>query len=237
VRFGEDNWESPALGAWGLGWEVWLDGQEISQYTYFQQSAGLNLDPVAVELTYGMERIVMYLQGVRAVWDVNWDGVHTYRDIFMRSEIENCVYNFEVADVERVSQMYTLYETEARSAMARGLVLPAYDYILRCSHMFNILDARGAIGVTERASYFGRMRDLTRQVARLYAEQRKEMGYPFLSLPRKRVQDWKVGRMEETGRGQSSNLPAFQASTASTFLLELGTEELPSAISPSPSTN
>ena len=180
VRFVEDNWESPALGAWGLGWEVWLDGQEISQYTYFQQAGGLNLDPVAVELTYGLERIVMYLQKVRAVWEIDWDGAHTYGDIYMRPEIEHCIYNFELADVERLTQMYNLYEAEAKSCMARGLVIPAYDYVLRCSHTFNVLDARGAIGVTERASYFGRMRDLSRQVARLYVEQREEMGYPFL---------------------------------------------------------
>ncbi len=214
VRFVEDNWESPALGHWGLGWEVWLDGQEISQYTYFQQCGGLVTDPVSVELTYGLERIVMYLQGVRAVWDVDWDGVHTYRDIYMRSEIEQCTYNFELADVERLGQMYNLYEAEAKAAMARGLVIPGYDYILRCSHTFNVLDARGAIGVTERASYFGRMRDLTRQVARLYVEQRKEMGFPFI-------------KQQETGRSAvpapSGGAPSGQPST---FLLEIGTEEL-----------
>ena len=217
VRFVEDNWESPALGAWGLGWEVWLDGQEISQYTYFQQSGGLTLDPVAVELTYGLERIVMYLQGVRAVWDIDWDGKHSYRDIYMRSEIEQCVYNFELADVDRLNQMYSLYEAEAKAGMARGLVIPAYDYILRCSHTFNVLDARGAIGVTERASYFGRMRDLTRQVARLYVEQRKEMGFPFV-------------KQQETGRDA---VPAPSGGAAisepTTFLLEIGTEELPVA--------
>jgi len=217
VRFVEDNWESPALGHWGLGWEVWLDGQEISQYTYFQQCGGLVTDPVSVELTYGLERIVMYLQGVRAVWDVNWDDVHTYRDVYMRSEIEQCTYNFELADVGRLSQMYNLYEAEAKAAMARGLVIPGYDYILRCSHTFNVLDSRGAIGVTERASYFGRMRDLTRQVARLYVEQRKEMGFPFT-------------KQQETGRG-AGTAPSASAPSGepSTFLLEIGTEELPVA--------
>jgi len=223
VRFVEDNWESPALGAWGLGWEVWLDGQEISQYTYFQQAGGLTLDPVAVELTYGLERIVMSLQKVRAVWEIDWDGVHTYGDVFTRPEVEHCTYNFEVADVERLTQMYGLYEAEARSCMARGLVIPAYDYILRCSHTFNVLDARGAIGVTERASYFGRMRDLTRQVARLYVAQREEMGHPFLKLP-------PVGRQAQA----APTPPAPAASPApvdrpSTFLLEIGTEELPVA--------
>ncbi|MGD9146335.1 MAG: glycine--tRNA ligase subunit beta, partial [Anaerolineae bacterium] len=218
VRFVEDNWESPALGAWGLGWEVWLDGQEISQYTYFQQAGGLNLDPVAVELTYGLERIVMYLQKVRAVWDIDWDGVHTYSDIYKRPEIEHCIYNFELADVERLGQMYSLYEAEAKSCMEKGLVIPAYDYVLRCSHTFNVLDSRGAIGVTERASYFRRMRDLSRQIARLYVEQRKEMGFPFLKT--------KSAAPEPQAAlpPQSAELSVSQFAT---FLLEIGTEELP----------
>jgi glycyl-tRNA synthetase len=223
VRFVEDNWEAPALGAWGLGWEVWLDGQEISQYTYFQQAGSLNLDPVAVELTYGLERIVMYLQKVRSVWEIDWDGVHTYGDVLMRPEVEHCVYNFELAEVDRLTAMYNLYETEARACMARGIVTPAYDYILRCSHTFNILDARGAIGVTERASYFGRMRDLTREVARLYVEQRKEMGYPFLQRqgqPSEAQATSHKDTGEDTAAGAESTEPQ-------TFLLEIGTEELP----------
>jgi glycyl-tRNA synthetase len=221
VRFVEDNWEAPALGSWGLGWEVWLDGQEISQYTYFQQAGGLNADPVAVELTYGLERIVTYLQKVRSVWEIDWDGVHTYGDVLMRPEIEHCVYNFELADVERMSQLYNLYEQEARSAMDRGLVIPAYDYIVRCSHTFNVLDARGAIGVTERASYFGRMRDLTRAVARLYVEQREEMGYPFLKRQEVGGKGQEAGRRtQEAGSGKQETEPA-------TFLFEIGTEELP----------
>ncbi|MGD8475179.1 MAG: glycine--tRNA ligase subunit alpha, partial [Anaerolineae bacterium] len=217
VRFVEDNWESPALGAWGLGWEVWLDGQEISQYTYFQQAGGFNLDPVPVELTYGLERIVMYLQKVRSVWEIDWDGVHTYGDVYTRPEVEHCVYNFELADVERMAQMYNLYEAEAKACLERGLVIPAYDYVQRCSHTFNILDARGAIGVTERASYFGRMRDITRQVACLYVEQREEMGHPFLKLP--------------VPGGKKQAIPEVQApipvNEHATFLLEIGTEELP----------
>jgi glycyl-tRNA synthetase len=217
VRFVEDNWESPALGAWGLGWEVWLDGQEISQYTYFQQAGGLNLDPVPVELTYGMERIVMYLQKVRAVWDIDWDGTHSYGDIYKRPEVEHCIYNFELADVERLSQMYSMYEAEARACMERGLVIPAFDYVARCSHTFNVLDARGAVGVTERASYFGRMRDLSRSIARLYVEQREAMGYPFLKAqPQESLQ---------------TDDPALQIPIPGvkpeTFLLEIGTEELP----------
>ncbi|MGD8818989.1 MAG: glycine--tRNA ligase subunit beta [Anaerolineae bacterium] len=219
VRFVEDNWESPALGAWGLGWEVWLDGQEISQYTYFQQAGGLNLDPVAVELTYGLERIVMYLQKLRAVWDIDWDGVHTYGDIYQRPEVEHCIYNFELADVELVSQLYNIYETEARVCMENGLVIPAYDYVLRCSHAFNVLDSRGAVGVTERASYFRRMRDLSRQIAHIYVEQREAMGYPFLARTEQAAPQPPAEIAPETE-------PA-EVSGPSAFLLEIGTEELP----------
>jgi glycyl-tRNA synthetase len=179
VRFVEDNWESPALGAWGLGWEVWLDGQEISQYTYFQQAGGMEMDPVSVEITYGLERIVMVLQGVRGFNDIKWSNDVTYGDLLLRGEIENCVYNFEVADVDNLHTLYDLSEAEAKNALARKLVLPAHDYVLKCSHLFNVLDARGAVGVTERARYFVRMRDLARQVAALYAEQREELGYPL----------------------------------------------------------
>ncbi len=219
VRFVEDNWESPALGAWGLGWEVWLDGQEISQYTYFQQAGGMNLDPVAVELTYGLERIVMYLQKVRSVWEIDWDGVHTYGDAFRRPEVEHCIYNFELADVKRLAEMYNLYEAEAKACIERGLVIPAYDYIQRCSHTFNILDSRGAVGVTERASFFGRMRDLTRLVARLYVEQREEMGYPFIRGERAAGQE----------PVELDAQPTSPVTRPSTFLLEIGTEELPVA--------
>jgi glycyl-tRNA synthetase len=225
VRFVEDNWEAPALGAWGLGWEVWLDGQEISQYTYFQQAGGMNLDPVAVELTYGLERIVMYLQKVRSVWEIDWDGVHTYGDVFQRPEVEHCVYNFELADVEHLTQMYDLYEAEAKACIERGLVIPAYDYIQRCSHTFNILDARGAIGVTERASYFARMRDLTRLVARLFVDQREEMGYPFLRQQTTHHAQPAEARSEQ----QEADSPQPATHNPRTFLLEIGTEELPVA--------
>ncbi|MBN1657138.1 MAG: glycine--tRNA ligase subunit beta [Anaerolineae bacterium] len=223
VRFVEDKWESPVLGSWGLGWEVWLDGQEISQYTYFQQAGGLTLDPVAVELTYGLERIVMYLQKVRSVWEINWDGLHTYGDIYMRPEVEHCTYNFELADVERVTRMYDLSEAEARAAIARGLVIPAYDHILRCSHFFNVLDARGAIGVTERAAYFARMRDLSREVARLYVAQREEMGFPFM----KAATDNALRAAEETSEGTAVEPSHQEPPGRSALLLEIGTEELP----------
>ena len=177
IRFVEDNWESPALGAWGLGWEVWLDGLEITQFTYFQQAGGYPLDPVSVEFTYGLERIVMYLQGVNEVWQIDWDGRRTYGDV-LAPEIEYCKYDFEMADVARLKQMYDLYEAEAKSCLAHRLVIPAHDYVLNCSHTFNVLDARGAIGVTERAHFFARMRDLARQVSIAYVEQREREEYP-----------------------------------------------------------
>jgi glycyl-tRNA synthetase len=219
IRFVEDNWESPVIGAWGLGWEVWMDGQEITQFTYFQQSGGFSLDPVAVEITYGLERIAMYLQGVRSVWEIDWDGRVTYGDILLRSEVENCRYNFELAEVEAMRKMYDLFESEAHRCLAAGLVTPAHDYVLRCSHAFNLLDARGAVGVTERATFFRRMRDLSRQVAEAYLEQRREMGHPWL---------------EETEPSRAKAEPALpepqaqlETSEPATLLFEIGTEELP----------
>ncbi|RIK40693.1 MAG: glycine--tRNA ligase subunit alpha, partial [Chloroflexi bacterium] len=165
IRFVEDNWESPALGAWGLGWEVWLDGQEITQFTYFQQAGSLPLDPVSVEITYGLDRITMYLQNKTQVWDIDVDGVHTFAEVYKDAEVENCVYNYEIADVERLKLLFDLYHAEADACIKRGLINPAYDYILRQSQTFNLLDARGAIGVTERAKFFGAMRTQSRAVA------------------------------------------------------------------------
>jgi glycyl-tRNA synthetase len=221
IRFVEDNWESPALGAWGLGWEVWLDGMEITQYTYFQQAGGFQLDPVPVELTYGLERIVMYLQNVKEVWQIDWDGRRTYGDVLRLPEIEHCTYDFEVADVGRLKQMYDLFEAEAKNALAHKLVIPAHDYVLRCSHAFNLLDARGAIGVTERQQYFARMRDLARQVSVAYAEQREREQYPWLADA-------------QGGKGAEALVPAPVANVSApaqpaTFYLEIGTEELPPA--------
>ncbi len=169
IRFVEDNWESPALGAWGLGWEVWLDGQEITQFTYFQQAGGQTLDPVSVEITYGLERIAMYLQHKTEVWAIDYDGKHTYGEMYRNQEIEHCVYNFELADVDRQKQLYEIYKAEADACIARGLIAPAHDYVLRQSHTFNLLDARGAIGVTERAKFFADMRRQARAVSELYA--------------------------------------------------------------------
>jgi glycyl-tRNA synthetase len=221
VRFVEDNWEAPALGAWGLGWEVWLDGQEITQYTYFQQAGGWALDPVPVELTYGLERIVTYLQGIKEVWRIDWDGRHSYGDILRTPEIEHCIYDFEVADVGRLHQMYDLFEAEAMNALAHKLVIPAHDYVLRCSHTFNLLDARGAIGVTERQQYFVRMRDLARQVSMAYVEQREREGHPWL----------KLGNGEAGAAHEAAAPAAPQGSPAAprTFYLEIGVEELPAA--------
>jgi glycyl-tRNA synthetase len=218
IRFVEDNWESPVLGAWGLGWEVWLDGLEITQFTYFQQAGGFALDPVSVELTYGLERIVMFLQNVRSVWEIDWDGTHRYGDILLQPEIEHCRYDFELADVERLAQMYNLYEAEALNCLEAGLAIPAHDYILRCSHTFNLLDTRGAIGVTERATYFRRMRDLSRQVAEAYVEQRQRMEYPWLE------EEVSSSRFQVSG-----SLPDLKPETLKpeTLLLEIGTEELP----------
>ena len=182
IRFVEDNWKSPALGAWGLGWEVWLDGQEITQFTYFQQAGGINLDPVSVEITYGLERIVLALQDVDAVWDIDFTQGITYGDIFHRAEIEHCQYYFELADVDGLKQVYETYEGEYKRALEAGAVIPAYDYVLKCSHLFNILDTRGAIGVTERAYYFRKMRDMTRSIAKAYVTQRAEFEHPFHAI-------------------------------------------------------
>ncbi|NLE50170.1 MAG: glycine--tRNA ligase subunit alpha, partial [Chloroflexi bacterium] len=218
IRFVEDNWESPALGAWGLGWEVWLDGQEITQYTYFQQAGGLTLDPVSVEITYGLERIVLALQGKDSVWAIDWNDRVTYGDLRLQSEIEHCRYYFEIADVDGLKQTYDVYERESERALAAGAIIPAYDYVLKCSHLFNVLDTRGAIGVTERANYFRRMRDMTRHVCVAYAEQREQLEYPLLAASERWSETTQRFRMPS-----SSAAPTEPAD----FLLELGVEELP----------
>ncbi len=180
IRFVEDDWESPTLGAWGLGWEVWLDGLEITQFTYFQQAGGIELKPVSGELTYGLERIAMFLQGVDSVYDLRWNAELTYGDIHHRSEVEWSVHNFEKAEVALQVTLFDAYERESLRLIDQGLVLPAYDYCLKCSHTFNSLDARGVIGVTERTSYIGRVRALARRAAEGYLKQREELGYPLL---------------------------------------------------------
>jgi len=219
IRFVEDNWESPALGAWGLGWEVWLDGLEITQFTYFQQAGGMVLDPVSVEITYGLERIAMALQRVHNFRDIRWNEERTYGDVNLQGEREHSTYYFEVADVERLRQMFALFEAEAEASLARGLVLPAHDYVLKCSHTFNILDTRGAVGVTERQLLFGRMRDMARRVAEAYVAQREAMGFPWL-------------KPAAAPSSEVAEQPLPQAAiplVSDVFLLEIGTEELPPA--------
>ncbi|MBZ0272350.1 glycine--tRNA ligase subunit alpha [bacterium] len=180
IRFVEDDWESPTLGAWGLGWEVWLDGMEITQFTYFQQCGGIDLDPVSVEITYGVERIAMYLQGVNNVYDLAWTGGVTYGDVYHRNEVEFSTYNFEIADVSMLRELFGMFEAECGRVSGAGLPLPAYDYCLKCSHVFNLLDARGAISVTERVSYIGRVRALAKMCAEGYLESRRRMGFPLV---------------------------------------------------------
>jgi glycyl-tRNA synthetase alpha chain len=180
IRFVEDDWESPTLGASGLGWEVWLDGMEITQFTYFQQAGSIELAPISVELTYGLERITMYLQGVDNVYDLQWNKNVTYGHVHHQQEVEQSTYNFESADVTMLLNLFNQYEAESRRIIAQGLVLPAYEYCLKCSHTFNLLDARGAISVTERTGYIGRIRNMARASAEAYLKQREEMGFPLL---------------------------------------------------------
>ena len=180
IRFVEDNWESPTLGAWGVGWEFWLDGMEVTQFTYFQQAGGIDVKPVALELTYGLERIAMYLQNVDSVYDVQWNDTLKYGDIYHQNEVEQSEYNFEIATPETLFQLFDLYSKEANHILDSKLVLPAYDYVLKCSHSFNLLDARGVISKDERTNYINRIRRMAERVAKLYVEQREEMGYPLL---------------------------------------------------------
>ena len=181
IRFVEDDWESPTLGASGLGWEVWLDGMEITQFTYFQQAASIELHPVSVEITYGLERIAMYLQGVDNVYHLKWNEDISYGDVHHQSEVEHSTYNFELADVKMLLSLFDMYEAESQRVLAESLVLPAYEYCLKCSHTFNLLDARGAISVTERTGYIARVRNLARGCGEAYLEQRKDMGFPLLN--------------------------------------------------------
>jgi len=224
IRFVEDNWEQPAISAWGLGWEVWLDGQEITQFTYFQQMGGVALDPVSVEITYGLERILIALNNAKAIWNEPWGQspqgkdygkVVTYGEIRRQEEFEHSKYYFETADVERVRAMYDLFSAEADACLAQGLIVPAHDYVLKCSHCFNILDTRGAISVAERQAFFRRIRELAKGVAVSYGEQRKGLEYPLL-------------KNTESGKPKAAalDLSAFR-NQPSAFLLEVGVEELP----------
>jgi glycyl-tRNA synthetase alpha chain len=179
IRFVEDDWENPTTGAWGLGWEVWLDGMEITQFTYFQQFGGVDMQLVPAELTYGLERIAMYAQKVNNVYDLEWTGHVKYGDVHHRSEVEGSTYNFELADTDMLFKLFNMYEAESARVMESGMVLPAYDYVLKCSHAFNILDARNAISVTERTGYIARVRALAGACCKAYLAQREHMGFPL----------------------------------------------------------
>lgn len=217
IRFVEDNWESPALGAWGLGWEVWLDGQEITQFTYFQQAGGMTLDPVSVEITYGIERIVLALQGKDSAWEIDWLGDLNYGDMMFNEEVEHCRYYFDVADVGALKQVYDTYEREYSHALEGDALISAYDYVLKCSHLFNVLDTRGAIGVTERANYFRRMREMTRTIAKAYLCKREALAYPLMKMADK----WSGPPAQKAGE-----MPAAPSARAD-LLIEIGVEELP----------
>jgi glycyl-tRNA synthetase alpha chain len=181
IRFVEDDWENPTLGAWGLGWEVWCNGMEVTQFTYFQQVGGIDCKPVLGEITYGIERLVMYLQGVDNIFDIVWTEGLTYRDVYHQNEVEQSAYNFEHSDVDYLLRHFADHEAQARRLLEAGLPLPGYEQILKAAHTFNLLDARGAISVTERAAYIGRIRNLSRLVASAYVESRARLGFPMLT--------------------------------------------------------
>ena len=180
VRFVEDDWENPTLGAWGLGWEVWLNGMEVTQFTYFQQVGGLDCNPITGEITYGLERLAMYLQGKESIFDLTWVEGVSYRDVYHQNEVEQSRYNFELANTDMLFRHFGEYEAEAKRLMEAQCVLPAYEMVMKCSHAFNLLDARGAISVTERAAYIGRVRNLARAVAQAYYESRERLGFPMV---------------------------------------------------------
>ena len=184
IRFVEDNWENSTFGAWGLGWEVWLDGMEITQFTYFQQVGAIDCEIESAELTYGLERIALFLQEKDNVFDIDYTDNIKYGDIFKKAEYEHSVYSFEESDIQMLYTLFDTYEKEATKLVEKGLVLPAYDYILKTSHTFNLLDAKGAIGVSQRASYIARVRNMAKKLASAYVAQRESMGYPLMKLER-----------------------------------------------------
>jgi glycyl-tRNA synthetase alpha chain len=179
IRFVEDDWENPTLGAWGLGWEVWLNGMEITQFTYFQQVGGIDCKPITGEITYGLERLAMYIQGVDNVYDLTWTDNLKYGDVYLQNEIEQSAYNFEHSDADFLFQAFTAHEKEANHLMTERLALPAYEQVLKAAHSFNLLDARGSISITERAEYIGRIRNLARNVANSYLQSRANLGFPL----------------------------------------------------------
>lgn len=218
IRFVHDDWEAPTLGAWGLGWEVWMDGMEVTQFTYFQALGGLNLKPVTGEITYGLERLAMYLQKVDSVFKLKWNNKLTYGDIYHQNEVEWSRYNFEEAPIDILFKYFEQHESEAKRLMDKGLPLPAYDFVMKASHTFNLLDARGAISVTERQSYILRIRELSQLIAKSYVESREKLGFPLLSA-------------SELVEHKELPVPDTKDKSA-TFLLEIGTEEIPAAFLP-----
>jgi glycyl-tRNA synthetase alpha chain len=179
IRFVEDNWESPTLGCWGLGWEVWMNGMEVTQFTYFQQVGGIDCKPITGEITYGLERLAMYIQGVESLFDLEWAPGISYRDVYHQNEVEQSAYNFEHSDVDFLLLAFAAHEKQSKHLMQQQLALPAYEQLLKAAHTFNLLDARGAISVTERAAYIGRIRNLARTVAQSYLDSRARLGFPM----------------------------------------------------------
>jgi glycyl-tRNA synthetase alpha chain len=196
IRFVEDDWENPTLGAWGLGWEVWLNGMEVTQFTYFQQVGGIECKPITGEITYGLERLAMYLQGVDSVYDLKWTDTLSYRDVYHQNEVEQSTYNFEHSDVDFLLTAFSAHEKQAQHLTLQKLALPAYEQVLKAAHSFNLLDARGAISVTERAAYIGRIRHLARAVAASYFESRQRLGFPM--APREWVAQMPVESVEKS---------------------------------------
>ena len=180
IRFVEDNWESPTLGAWGVGWEVWLDGMEVTQFTYFQQCGGIDCHPVTIEITYGLERIAMFLQDKESIWDLKWNDSKTYSDIWLQFEKNQCSYNFKESNSENIRSLFRIYQEEAKSLLEKELPYPALDFVLKCSHCFNLLDARGVISVTDRAQYIDKIRVLAKDVANSWVRERENLGFPLL---------------------------------------------------------
>ena len=202
IRFVEDNWENPSMGCAGVGWEVWLDGMEVTQFTYFQIVGGLEMNPVASEITYGLERLSSYIQDVSSVFDLEWADNVKYGDIFKEPEFEHSKYSFEVSNQDMLLQLFDDYESEAKRLLEQNLVHPAYDYILKCSHTFNLLDARGAVSVTERAGYLSRIRNMARVVAREFVEERRKLGFPLVKDEAKRQALLAEADKEETKNGK-----------------------------------
>ena len=180
IRFVEDNWESPTLGAWGVGWEVWLDGMEVTQFTYFQQCGGVDCHPIPIEITYGLERIAMFLQDKESIWELEWNNKKTYSDIWLQFEKNQCAYNFTESNPKNLRDLFNIYQDEAKSLLLKELTYPALDFVLKCSHCFNLLDARGVISVTDRAQYIDKIRIMAKDVANSWIKERQDLGYPLL---------------------------------------------------------